>query len=67
MEAWQLHATFDVSTLCKIVIMPTALGTLLLQVWSIINQKVSPYVRQMGPVQTAINYAQRWFLSVGRA
>lgn len=36
------------------------------QVWRLIDQKVSPYVRQIGPVQTAINYAQRWFLSVGR-
>ena len=37
-----------------------------MQVWSIIDQKVGPYIRQVSVLNTALGYGQRWFLSMGR-
>ena len=47
---------------------PADIGwTMVLQVWSLIDQKVGPWVRRVPILQTALSYAQRWFLSVGRS
>lgn len=52
---------------CRLIA-PANIGwTVALQVWSLIDQKVGPWVRRVPMLQTALSYAQRWFLSVGRS
>ncbi|KAL3138496.1 hypothetical protein ABBQ32_006286 [Trebouxia sp. C0010 RCD-2024] len=34
-------------------------------VWSLIDQKVGPYVRRVPILMSGVGYAQRWFLSLG--